>query len=1006
MNCHLHMLLAIHFLCVRDSSNNFFKTNQYTMNHFHKLFLLIATLLFYSYSFGFAQTIALWSFDSQTSATTTPANGTASDATWSIGTITYSAGTTGGATDKAISTTGFNTASINTAKYLQFTITPNANFAMSVNSISFFDQKSGTGPTSWVLRSSLDGYVSDLNSPSPSTTSASFPATAQTVELGINFQNITTGVTFRLYAYGATSSAGTWRLDNLAIDGSIYDVSNPIIVASKSSISFSTILTGAPSVSKSFIASAFVLTGALTVTPPTGYEISLTESSGYTSSLVFPQTGGRVASTIIYVRLTGASAGNYNGNITLTSPGVPTKNIAMSGSVINQPTRTDIATIRSRSTGTNVFTGGRVTVATEFGPNQIFIQDNTGGISVYSSSSNIGADYGLQLGDSVEVFGYRSSFSGLDQITILSFNKIIAASYNPPPLVITQAEMAAHEGELVTIQNVSYPGTGGNYAANTNYAFGFLPVRILSSTTPFSNNIVGSAIQSATGHVTGISGVFNNSLQLYPRSIADFTLTGAGVTDANFEDANSLDVVTWNVEWFGHPTLGPSDNTLQAENVKTVISTLHADIYQFEEVSDSVGFKTMVATIPGYSCKCSFEYSYSNTPSNDGYGQRLCFVYKDAVFSNVTTTPLLSEFKNDTTLLPDYPNTRTRFWASGRLPFLLTANVTINGVSRFMGFVGIHSRANTSANDAQEVYDMRKYDVEKLKTVLDANYPNLPFIMSGDFNDDLDETVSFVPTNTSSYIAYINDPARYNLFTLPLSNAGAKSTTGFSDMIDHIISSNEMNAAFLTARVGSPQTYISSYATRTTDHYPVMGKFNLPNVPIVPVELLSFTANRLDNQTVRLTWTTTTELNSAYFSIEKSTDGTYFSPVGQVKAAGHSNRKLDYSFDDTHMSSENIIYYRLKQVDIDGQFKYSKTVAVFKKDKNEKLIVYPNPAKDVLMIEGFDEVKSVKIYNFQGVLVHKSNQKIIPLTGFSSGMYILEAENRGGDTSRIKFVKE
>lgn len=968
--------------------------------------MFIATFVCGSLSFSYGQTIALWEFDSQTTATTTPANGTVSDATWSTGTVSYTTGNSGSATDKAISTTGFNSASINTAKYLQFTISPNANFAMSLNSISFFDQKSGTGPTSWVLRSSLDGYMSDLNAPSPGSTSAAFPASPQAVELGINFQNITTSVTFRLYAYGASSSAGTWRLDNLTVDGSLYDVSNPLIVSSKSSISYTTILTGTPSVSKSFIASGFVLTGDLTVTPPTGYEVSLSESSGYTSSLMFSPTGGRVTSKVIYVRLTGAAAGNYNGSIALTSPGVTTKNIAMSGSVITQPTRKNIATIRTNSNGTNVFTGGRVTVATEFGPNQIFIQDNTGGISVYSSSANIGVDYGLQLGDSVEVFGYRSTFSGLDQITILTMTKISTPQYNPPPLVITQAEMAAHEGELVTIQNISFPGTGGNYAANTNYPFGLLPVRILSSTTPFSNNIVGSAIQSATGHVTGISGVYNTSLQLYPRSTADFVVTGAGVTDATFEEANTLDIVTWNLEWFGSPDQSPTDDALQIANVKTVMNTINADIYQFEEVSDSVAFKSMIASLPGYSCKCSFEYSYSNTPIGDIYGQRLCFAYKNAVFSNVTATPMLSEFKNDTTLLPDYPNTRTRFWASGRLPYFLTANVSINGISRYMGFVGIHGRANTSANAAQEVYDMRKYDVEKLKTVLDAQYPNLPFIMSGDFNDDLDETVSFVPTNTSSYIAYINDPSRYSLFTLPLSNAGAKSTTGFSDMIDHIIGSNEMSSAFLTARVGSPQTYIASYATKTTDHYPVMAKFNLPNVPIVPVELLSFNAYLIENQGVKLNWTTTTELNSAYFSIEKSTDGTKFSTIGQVKAAGQSNQKLDYTFNDGSISTDKIVYYRLKQVDNDGQYKYSKTVAVAQKDKNTKWFIYPNPAKDVLMIEGLDEVKTVKMYNFQGVLVQKSNQKTIPLNDLSSGIYILEVENTEGALSRIKFVKE
>jgi hypothetical protein len=981
---------------------------QHSLKGFFKGFLPILSLLFCLNTTNFSQAIAVWEFDSQTAATTTPTNGTVTDATWSTGTVTYPAGNSAVATDKAISTTGFNSTAINTAKYLQFTITPNASYAMALNSISFFDTKSATGPSSWVLRSSLDAYATNING-AIGVPGTAFTATPQSIELGLDFQNITTGITFRLYGYGASSAAGTWRLDDLTMDGSLYNVSNPVLVSSKSAISYTTISIGSPSVSKSFIASGFGLTGDLTVTAAAGYEISLTEPSGYTSSLSFPQIGGRVTSKVIYERLIGSTAGNFNGNTTLTSPSVPTKNIVMNGSVINQPTRTNIAAVRSKSTGTNIFTGGRVTAATEFGPNQIFVQDNSGGISVYSSAVNFGVDYSLQIGDSVEIFGYKSVFNNLDQITMLTFTKISTPQYITPALVIQQSELAAHEGELVTIQNVAFPGSGGNYTANTNYAFGLLPVRILSAGTPSSNNIVGSAIQSATGNVTGISGVYGTSLQLYPRSTADFVVTGVGVTDATFQDASALDIVAWNLNWFSSPTNGPTDDALQINNVKTVMNTLNADIYQFEEVSDSVAFKSMVASLGGYSCKCSFEYSYSNSPIGDIYGQRLCFAYKDAVFSNVNAKPLLTEFKHDITLLPDYPNTSSRFWASGRLPYMLTANVTINGTTRYMGFLGIHARANTSANVAQEVYDMRTYDLNKLKTVLDANYPDLPYIMSGDFNDDLDETVANVTTTVSTYNAFINDPSRYSLFTLALSNAGAKSTTGFTDMIDHIIGSNEMSSAFMTARVGTPQNYIASYGTKTTDHYPVMAKFNLQNVPVfvpIPVELLSFNAKLMGNEYVKLDWTTATERNSAFFDVEKSTDGQAFKSINQVKAAGQSSQKLDYSYDDKSVSEGNILYYRLKQVDTDGQFKYSHTVSILKKDKNMALVVYPNPAQNMLFIEGIEAIKSIKIYTSQGVLLHQSNQKTVSISDFSAGIYILEAENTEGGIARTKFVKE
>ncbi len=968
---------------------------------FLRKLLLMCIVFSFTIATIVSQTLAQWNFDASTNTpTTVPANATISAAAWTAdATTTYPAGVSG----LAMSTTKFNTSSINTAKYLQFSVTPNANYAMFLGSVSFFDLKSGTGPTTWVLRSNLDNYATNLNTSIATNPATAFSDTPNLVELGIDFQNISTPITFRIYAYGASSSVGTFRIDDLTIQGSLFDVSTPVMTTSKTAISFTTILTGNPSVSSSFVAAGFGLTSDLNVSAPTGYEISLSQSSGYTSTLAFTPSGGTVSSKVIYVRLTGVSAGNFNGSITLSSAGLTTKTIVMTGNVVNQPVRKNIVTIRGNSSGTNVFTGGRVTVSTQFAPSQIFIQDNTGGISIYNGSKNIAMEYALQIGDSVEIFGYKSTFSGLDQITLLQLTKISTPQYIPPPVVINRSELAAHEGELVTIQNVAFPGSGGNYAANTNYAFGFLPVRILS--TSGSNALVGSPVQEATGNITGIAGVYFSDVQLYPRFPADLVVTGAGITDATFRDNNYLNMACWNVEWFGHPTLGPSDNALQATNIATVLNTINADLYQVVEVSDSVGFQNLVAGMSGYSCKCSSEYSRSNVDM-DPYGQRLCFVYKNSVFSNITTMPLLTNFKYDTTLVTNYPSSRSRFWASGRLPYLMTANVTINGQTRLMGFVAIHGRANTSASPAQEIYDMRKYDVEKLKDYLDATYPNLPFIMSGDFNDDLDETVAFVPTNTSTFSSYINDPTNYNLFTLALSKAGAKSTVGFTDMIDHIIGSNELANAFVTARVGTPQTYITSYGTRTTDHYPVMAKFNISSFAI-PVELLFFNAQKVDKQRVKLNWATSSELNSNYFDIEKSTDGVNFKAIGQVKAAGNSSKKTDYTFDDNLLATDKIVYYRLKQMDINGDFKYSKAVAIYDAiDKKTALKVYPNPAKNTITIDNSTTIKSINVYNLQGILINTSKINTIDISNYSAGIYLLEVENTEGSVSRIKFVKE
>ncbi len=507
-------------------------------------------------------------------------------------------------------------------------------------------------------------------------------------------------------------------------------------------------------------------------------------------------------------------------------------------------TKSDIATVRGQANGSSVITGGRVTVSTQLGGVQIFIQDYTGGISVYGGATNLAVTHGLQLGDSVEVTGTMGEFYLLKQINVSSLIKIDIPVAVVTPKKIKQSEMAQYEGQLVRLDSVNFPPSGGNYAASTNYNFGSLQVRIISGGTPPSNNIVGTPITSGMGSVIGIAGRFSATYQLLPRFLEDFKISGAvdKGTDATFSDDVSLDVVAWNLEWFGHPQLGPTDNTAQLNKASEVMNTLKADIYELNEISDVGLFSTLVNSLTGYSGVCSSEYSYSNIANPDPFGQRLCFVYKTAVFSNVQTQPLLTEFKKNPALVTNYPNVFTRFWASGRLPFMLTADVTLNNTKRHLGFVGIHARANSNASpqDSKDTYDMRKYDVEKMKDYLDTQHPDLPFFILGDFNDDLDQTIATgITGNLSSYTPFLLDSLKYKPFSRVLSLSGQKSTVTYNDMIDHIIGSNETAASLQAIRVGTPTIYISNYGTTTSDHLPIMAKVDLTKITNVATSLFN-----------------------------------------------------------------------------------------------------------------------------------------------------------------------
>lgn len=124
----------------------------------------------------------------------------------------------------------------------------------------------------------------------------------------------------------------------------------------------------------------------------------------------------------------------------------------------------------------------------------------------------------------------------------------------------------------------------------------------------------------------------------------------------------------------------------------------------------------------------------------------------------------------------------------------------------------------------------------------------------------------------------------------------------------------------------------------------------------LPVELIRFDVIRQSDK-VRLQWTTATEINNDYFTVERSADGLQFSELSVIDGAGNSVTPIDYEFDDVH-PLKGINYYRLKQTDFDGNFSYSPVEFVVFNDRREWAL-FPNPAISsdfvelVLPVEGY-----------------------------------------------------
>ncbi len=125
-----------------------------------------------------------------------------------------------------------------------------------------------------------------------------------------------------------------------------------------------------------------------------------------------------------------------------------------------------------------------------------------------------------------------------------------------------------------------------------------------------------------------------------------------------------------------------------------------------------------------------------------------------------------------------------------------------------------------------------------------------------------------------------------------------------------------------------------------------MGAYEFSSVPL-PIELLSFFA-KCNNQNVILKWNTGSEINNAYFTVERSSNAINWKTIGKVYGAGNSSSILNYSF--SYYEIENgISYYRLKQTDFDGKFKYSTIIASENcRGALTELFIYPNPTNNIL----------------------------------------------------------
>jgi len=174
---------------------------------------------------------------------------------------------------------------------------------------------------------------------------------------------------------------------------------------------------------------------------------------------------------------------------------------------------------------------------------------------------------------------------------------------------------------------------------------------------------------------------------------------------------------------------------------------------------------------------------------------------------------------------------------------------------------------------------------------------------------------------------------------------------------------------------------------------------------VLAVEISSFSASK-QNGNVVLNWVTESESNNAYFEIERSSNGNYYTTVGKIAGAGTASVTTHYSFTDVTPLTAVVSYYRLKEVSTSGSYKYSAVAIIRLDNKLQKtLTILSNPVTDNLNIRISSDVAAymkLKIINNLGQVVYQQNgtvvkgDNIFTLTGagfgnIRKGIYTLHA---------------
>ena len=168
----------------------------------------------------------------------------------------------------------------------------------------------------------------------------------------------------------------------------------------------------------------------------------------------------------------------------------------------------------------------------------------------------------------------------------------------------------------------------------------------------------------------------------------------------------------------------------------------------------------------------------------------------------------------------------------------------------------------------------------------------------------------------------------------------------------------------------------------------------------LPIELNTWTATSL-SKSVSLKWSTETETNNDFITIERSDNGITWSEIGIIEGSGTTSTREEYTFEDTK-PIDGTSYYRLKQTDFNGDYSYTSVKCITRAEDNDNaFIAYSNTAINAFILEG-EQIAAypIELYSMMGkkissVLFNTINASkvVISIQNIPSGTYVIKACN-------------